>query len=447
MGYLESAEQVGAWLLHAADRRPEGWTWPVRPTVGRESGTGIWGGMAGPTLFFVEAYRTTGEEKWLEAARHGSRWMESHLDDALAGWAGCGLFTGVGGWALVLDELARASDDDAADRQAARVLEAIMAAAEVEDGRVSWHGLSEILWGTSGIGCLLLRVGRDRVGDRALELATGAGDWLIDYAEEAPPGIRWGLGPAYDRDFPGRAATRFPNFAHGTAGIAFFLARLAAATDDVTYLDAARAGMEWVLSTVRAEADTCAAFHHEPDGTDLYTLGWCHGPPGLAWAFRQLELCTDDHDDNEDNDSRPRHEWRALIRRAANADRFSGIPEQRQPGFWDNVGRCCGSAGVVEFFLDLHRLEGRDDDLRFARVMVDDLLTRAVVDQNGMRWSNYEFRDPEPTLPPETTYMQGAAGIGSTLLRLHRHLSGDDWVVPWPHAPTWDFVGSAAVAR
>jgi hypothetical protein len=54
-----------------------------------------------------------------------------------------------------------------------------------------------------------------------------------------------------------------------------------------------------------------------------------------------------------------------------------------------------------------------------------------------MRWSNHEFRLPEPDLPPETTYMQGAAGIGSTLLRLHRHLAGDPWTVRWPHAPGW----------
>jgi lantibiotic modifying enzyme len=183
--------------------------------------------------------------------------------------------------------------------------------------------------------------------------------------------------------------------------------------------------MAWVLTTTRTDNETCAAFHDEPDATDLYTLGWCHGPPGLAWTFRQLELCTGEE------------EWRTWIRRAARADRLSGIPEQREPGFWDNVGRCCGSASVAEFFLDLHQLEGRDDDLEFARLMVDDLLTRAIADENGMRWSNYEYRDPEPNLPPETTYMQGAAGIGSTLLRMHRHLSGDNWVVSWPHAPSW----------
>jgi hypothetical protein len=33
--------------------------------------------------------------------------------------------------------------------------------------------------------------------------------------------------------------------------------------------------------------------------------------------------------------------------------------------------------------------------------------------------------------------MQGAPGIGSTLLRLHRHLAGDPWNARWPRAPAW----------
>ena len=45
-------------------------------------------------------------------------------------------------------------------------------------------------------------------------------------------------------------------------------------------------------------------------------------------------------------------------------------------------------------------------------------------------------RIAEPDLPPETGYLQGAPGIGSTL-RLHRHLAGDPWTVRWPHAPSW----------
>ncbi|HJZ27179.1 MAG TPA: hypothetical protein VJ370_12975, partial [Streptosporangiaceae bacterium] len=123
------------------------------------------------------------------------------------------------------------------------------------------------------------------------------------------------------------------------------------------------------------------------------------------------------------------------------ADLTSGIPARREPGFWDNVARCCGSAGVAEFFLDLHDLEGQPGDLAFAVTLVDDILDRAKVDDLGMRWSNREFRSPEPDLPPETTYLQGAPGIGSTLLRLHRHLAGDPWTVRWPHAPAWTAPG------
>jgi len=420
VNYLQAAEGVGAWLLATAQREKQGWWWPVQPGVSDEGSAGLGWGTAGPVLFFVEAYRTTGEDRWLAAAREGARLMAHTLDEATRNWAGCGLFTGVGGWAFVLDELAAASDDRAIAAQSRTVFEAIAGQFEPADHGGHWHGLTEILWGTAGIGSLLLGPGGRHLGDRSLDLATRGGEWLLGEAEDAPGGgLRWSLGPGRPAD------RRFPNFAHGTAGIAFFLARLTDATGDRRFLDAALAGTEWILSTVRTDDDTCAAYHHDNGGTEMFTLGWCHGPPGLGWLFRQLELSTGDAS------------WRTWLRRAARSDTTSGIPTQKEPGFWDNVGRCCGSAGVAEFFLDLHTLEARDEDVAFARVMVDDLLTRAVVDETGTRWSNVEFRKDPPDLPAETTYLQGAPGIGSTLLRLHRHLAGDPWVPSWPHAPTW----------
>ena len=48
-------------------------------------------------------------------------------------------------------------------------------------------------------------------------------------------------------------------------------------TGERRFLDASLAATEWIMTTVRTEDDTCAAFHHEPDGTELFTLGWCHG--------------------------------------------------------------------------------------------------------------------------------------------------------------------------
>jgi lantibiotic modifying enzyme len=323
VSYLAAAERTGEWLLATAERSPEGWSWPMQPGVSADVDPGVGWGTAGPAMFFVEAFRTTGDVRWLSAAREGVRWMEHHLGPSAEEWAGCGLLTGVGGWVVVLTELADTAGDEQARQLAGRVLDTVVAKASVTDTGVHWHDLTEMLWGTAGIGCLML--------------APGA----------------------------------------------------------------------------------------EPDGMELFTLGWCHGPPGLGWLFRQLELTTGEAS------------WRTWLRRAARADLLSGIPARREPGFWDNVARCCGSAGVAEFFLDLHRLEGRPEDLAFAVTLVDDLLGRAIEDESGMRWSNYEFRRPEPDLPPETSYLQGAPGIGSTLLRLHRHLAGDPWTVRWPHAPSW----------
>jgi lantibiotic modifying enzyme len=425
MTYLEAAERAGDWLVSTAERGSDGWCWPTQPGVSAEVVPGVGWGTAAPVLFFVEAFRTTGDERWLAAAQQGRRWMENHLDASADEEAGCGLFTGIGGWAVVLDEMAEVAGDEESRQLAGRVLETVAARASADGDLVHWHDLTEILWGTAGVGCLLLALGPGYLGPRALDLAVRAGDWLLGQAEQAPAGIRWSLGRAHEAERPDDKR-RFPNFAHGAAGIGFFLARLAQVTGERRFLAGSLAATEWIMTTVRTDDDTCAAFHHEPGGTELFTLGWCHGPPGLGSLFRQLELTTGEA------------QWRSWLRRAARADLTSGIPARKYPGFWDNVARCCGSAGVAEFFLDLHRLEGQPADLAFAVTLADDLLDRAIGDEAGMRWSNYEYRKAEPDLPPETTYMQGAPGIGSTLLRLHRHLAGDPWTVRWPHAPGWE---------
>jgi len=220
--------------------------------------------------------------------------MSASLDTHVAAEAGCGLFTGIGGWAVVLHELANAAADEESRDLAGRVMRVIAASAtdaghagHTEHG-VQWHDLTEILWGTAGIGCLLLTLGPEYLGPAALDLATRAGDWLLTQAEDKPPGLRWSLGGGAYASGRLNSRRRYPNFAHGTAGIAFFLARLATQTGERRFLDASLAGTEWVLSTARTDDDTCTAFHHEPDATDLFTLGWCHGPPGLGWLFRQL---------------------------------------------------------------------------------------------------------------------------------------------------------------
>src|SRR5207253_5943577 len=131
---------------------------------------------------------------------------------------------------------------------------------------------------------------------------------------------------------------------HGTAGNAYFLASLYLETKDRAFLEAALAGASYLKAVAKTQGDVCLVFHHEPEGEDLFYLGWCHGPTGTARLFYRLYQATGDR------------EWLDWVKRSARAILASGIPEKRPPGFWNNVSQCCGSAGVAEFFLDLHRL-------------------------------------------------------------------------------------------
>jgi hypothetical protein len=58
--------------------------------------------------------------------------------------------------------------------------------------------------------------------------------------------------------------------------------------------------------------------------------------------------------------------------------------------------------------------------LRAARTMGDALIERAIRDEAGARWRFVEHRRDPSLLPPGTSWMQGAAGIGAFLLRLAR---------------------------
>lgn len=165
----------------------------------------------------------------------------------------------------------------------ARVLRKVAASASRTAGGAHWDEITEILWGTAGTGCLLLTLGPRYVGPETVELAVSAGDWLITQAEAVPAGIRWSLGSRANATGRCNPDRRYPNFAHGAAGIAFFLARLAQETGERRFLDAALAGTGWVLSTARtgtaAATPGASAGRTPPPGTSRPSGS---GAPGAA---------------------------------------------------------------------------------------------------------------------------------------------------------------------
>jgi hypothetical protein len=155
----------------------------------------------------------------------------------------------------------------------------------------------------------------------------------------------------------------------------------------------------------------------------LYYLGWCHGPAGTARLFHQLHRVTGTR------------EWKSWVDRSARGILRSGIPESQTPGFWNNVGQCCGSAGVGEFFLALHRANGKPEYVAFARKITANLLARATRDAAGVRWTHAEHRVKPELLRAQTGFMQGAAGIGIWLLHLDEFEHGKQPFVRLPDSP------------
>ena len=247
----------------------------------------------------------------------------------------------------------------------------------------------------------------------ARDLAEQAEDVLLAEAEEHPTGLNW---PFVPHRFRLEAASDMPNFSHGLAGIAAALAAAGVTLDRPDLVGAARRGGDHLVTLADTSDDgfVVARLVPFPEGRDFepVTYTWCHGPTGTSLTFLALDRAGVD-----DVAGRPTLSWH---RRCLHSVRTSGLPERLHPGFWDNDGRCCGTAGVGDVLLDAwHRL-GHDDDLAFALHLADTLVDRALVDGDRACWRFVEHRNPDPLLPPGVGWMQGTAGIAAFLFRCAR---------------------------
>jgi lantibiotic modifying enzyme len=399
--YRQAALEAARWVRSTAVRTGHGPAWPADPADGKTVNSGLYNGVSGTLLLFLEAHRATREKAYLDDARAGA----DYLLRSLEGEKQSGLYVGLAGVGFALQEAFKATGE-ARYRDGARRCLALLAARAKRAGKgVGWNESTDVISGTAGIGLFLLYAARELKDEPARKLATQAGERLVELGRPAPGGLKWPMRPGFDR--------LMPNFSHGTAGVAYFLASLYQETKHKPFLDAALAGGKYLQTVADTEGGGCLVFHHEPGGEKLFYLGWCHG----------LHQATGDR------------EWMGWFERCGRAVLRSGLPGKRPPGFWDNVGQCCGSAGVAEFCLDLHRLTKDRRYLVLARELTDDILRRSLRDDKGARWRGAEHRVKPDLLTVQTGYMQGASGVGMWLLRLDGFERGRGDRVVLPDSP------------
>lgn len=370
--------------------------WMLDEHSGELEEPSLYHGNAGVLLALKEAAEHFHDERYLHAVEAGADALAAQVESL----EDCSLYFGLAGVAGALRSLGRG---EAADNALGRMRE------RFDGGR--WNDMFELLVGNAGIG-----LGAQWAGD--VDLAVMAVTPYVATADRTPGGVNWPVRPSPPRSH---------HIAHGTLGIVYALAAVGqvAARDDL--IELALSAAADVVSRNEVGPDGFLVAHsdppHRPELIERYSLGWCNGPTGDAQVFRLLGSITGDT------------AWIDLGDRCWRTVTQSGIPDRIRPGFWDNNGRCCGTAGVLALACD--RIVERGDDTQFADVLVDDLISRATTDELGVRWSNHEYRATPPDLEPRSGWAMGNAGIVRELLRYARLNDGGfaGYAVQWPDHP------------
>jgi lantibiotic modifying enzyme len=413
--HLDAALETAAWLRSVAIDEKGGHAWPMVPESSGEIVTNLYSGTPGVVLFHLELYAATHDAAWRDEAVRGADALTAALPESASADGAAGLYTGIAGIAFTLAETARLCGTERHREAALRAVRLLHDAARPMGAGVAWGNVNDIISGTAGTSLFLLWAAHHLEHPPARDLAVRAGKRLLETGDRVEHGIDWAMSPDFAR--------RMPNFSHGTAGVAYTLARLHEETGERAFLDGALSGAEYLISIARTEDGAFKLRHHDGDGENLFYLSWCHGPAGTARLFHQLGRVTGDA------------AWPGWVRRCALGIQQSGVPETRSDGFWNNVSQCCGNAGVSTFFLDLHRTGGHSSDVTFARRTTADLLARATREAGRLRWVQAEHRVRPTEVLAQTGHMQGASGLGTLLLYHHASEQGRAPAIVLPDSP------------
>lgn len=383
--------------------------------------TNVYGGSAGVLIFLENAAAVlddAGARALADRTANGLRSARRVDSRERATWTKSnamgvtGLYTGDAGVGQAFLVRHALRGDAAALATAVEIGDALLARATDDDGLV-FDKQADVIFGNAGTALFLLELAQASKATRFADAARAAGRGLVAAAERVPSQAD----PA--RTLPiwtfqmGAKSMHMPNFSHGTAGVAYALVRIGRELDDAALLACGRDGAEWMLEHAVADGDGLKWAANDSK-KPTYMGGWCHGPAGTGRLFLLLAAVTGE----------PRY-LDAAKKGARFVEAYAAAAEQRttdgqQP--YVPPSYCCGVAGVVDYFCDLHRVTGDARDAAFARKAGQYLLDVAIADGDGRKWKNGQSVPGGPVSASSTGFnvdlMLGAAGESLALLRL-----------------------------
>lgn len=371
---VEEAVGAGEELVRLVewDRHP--WPWPRRWAPGLMHPASFMAGTAGIARYYLDLWEATGDRAWL---RHTDELLTWTLDNhpVVPGQTPPGLYFGLGSLPWLMTDLAAAGHEPELWRR-----EAVRFAGEL--GGLEVRGW-DVTHGWAGIGLARIALLR-ATGEGRDEVAAVVGRLLAAVStQDGVPG--WPVG-----------GSSFHGFAHGSAGVAYFLLHAGLAVDDPVAIDLAVATGRALLG-VATPAARGLSWRHKP-GSDTVWSHWCNGASGVGVLLHALARHTGDAE---------------LLEGALAAGR--AITSARPFG---SVCRCHGLAGDGDYLLDLaadpvHGEEFHDGAVHIGRKL-DALRFR---DGYAVKWA------PEGAGVPCPDYMRGYTGVHAFRLRLAGHVT------------------------
>lgn len=278
-----------------------------------------------------------------------------------------GLFVGLSGVAWALDELGESE----------RALHAM----DLACSSPLLHQGTDIFYGNAGVGLACLYFWSRTRQERFLAQARAIAAALMATAATDPDGPYWL-----------NAGAHYYGFAHGGAGIAFFLLKLHQATRDPQYLEQGKAALEYEIQRAVEERDGSMTWPRS--ATDSWISPyWRFGASGFGSVLIRYAVALGDE------------RYRILAEKAARyaAVRFTVFP-----------GQFVGLSGMGEFLLDMYHFIRDPSYLQDAWRLAEGVLMFRIERPQGILFPGDEL------IRLTTDYGTGSAGIGLFLLRLLR---------------------------
>ncbi|AEF84476.1 conserved hypothetical protein [Treponema primitia ZAS-2] len=434
--YLLGARTTAEYIRSSAVSDEKGVFW--QDEKGQEPQIDFYNGSAGIIIFFLQLAKATGDGSYLQDALGGGNYIlnelkrtnyeypikskfasfHTYVENAPTFYTG-----GFAGVAFSLIELSKASGNRLYEQAALALTEKIAASAKPVESGVIWTGFSGANHDAGTIVYLLYASNHFKrlewrtlaaEGGRAI-ISTGISHGVdqVEYKGFKNPLLR-----------PDAPETIYPNFAYGTAGMSYALAKLYEETGDRDFLEAAEKGASYLISIASPVKDGKLIAHHLPHHEDeIFYLSTCHGPAGTARLFVLLNRLT--------KNQKYQNFYEELIRGII----ATGAPEYHSAGYWNCHSQCCGTAGILNLFIGIWIESGKKAYLDYATRAGKVLLGSAKFDGEKAVWYQAFSRTNPGKVDAVLGYSEGAAGIGAALLQLATALDGSFNTIRLPDDP------------